>query len=44
MKWYYANLGIGLYLYKIKAKSLKEAKIMAKKMCIYNEKVNWVQT
>ena len=35
MKTYYARLGNGLYLYKIKARSLKEARKIAKRMCIY---------
>jgi len=42
MKTYIANIGCGLYSYTIKAKSLKEAKKKAKKLCIYNEKINWV--
>jgi len=42
MKTYSVNIGIGLYCYEIKAKSLKEAKKKAKKLCIYNEKINWI--
>ena len=42
MNKYSINIGIGLYCYEIKAKSLKEAKKKAKKLCIYNEKINWI--
>lgn len=40
MKIYYVRLGIGLYSYEVKAKSLNDAKRLAKRMCIYKtEKV-----
>lgn len=39
---YHAKIGMGLYLYQIKAKSLKEAKIKTKKMLINNEKIIYV--
>jgi hypothetical protein len=40
MKKYHAS--IGLSYYEIKAKSLKEAKKIAKKMNIYKQKINYV--